>query len=81
MSKDVTMEAIEELFNDTLDKKFDEKLGPIIKTQRTHSAALEELLIEKKKREENKQVHDYRVENLEGWAGKVGKKLDIKFEV
>jgi hypothetical protein len=81
MPKNVTMEAIEDLFNDTLDKKFDEKLGPVIKTQREHSTALEELLLDKKKRGENQQVHDYRVENLEGWAGKAGKKLDIKFEV
>lgn len=71
------MEAIEELF----DYKFESALEPIKKTQREHSAALEELLLDKKKREENKQVHDYRVENLEGWAGKVAKKLDIKFEV
>jgi hypothetical protein len=97
MQKDVTLKAIGDLLDRKLDEKLDERFGvefderfdkklksgveSIMTTLRKHSAMLEELLVEKRKREENKQIRDYRVENLEGWAGKVGKKLEIKFEV
>ena len=76
----ITLEGISELLKLELD--------PIKKTQAEHTktlrtlgGAVDELLTEKRKRDENKIVRDYRVSNLEEWAVKAAKKLNLKFEV
>lgn len=74
---DVTLKAIEEL----LDNMFDKKLEPIQKTLDAHTAALEQVLTEKKNREDEKIVNAHRFERLEQWATLAGKKLGIKLEL
>ena len=76
MSK-VTLEAIEELFG----KKMDEKLEPIRATQRQHTAALDELLTEKKNKTNNETVSAHRFDRLEHWAQEVGPKVGVKLEL
>jgi len=62
-----TLEAIESL----LDDKFDEKLKPVLKTLSQHTAALTQLLTEKKNRDDAKTVKENRLDYLEKWAKQV----------
>ena len=82
---EVTLEAIEELFDakleEKLDQKFDEKLAPILKTQAQHTAALSVLMSEKKTKDDNQTVSDRRLDRLENWGQKVGKKTGVKLEL
>ena len=71
----VTLEAIEGL----LDDKLDEKLKPVLQTLAQHTAALAQLLTEKKKKDDNKTVGDDRLEYLEKWAKQVSQKFGIEF--
>ena len=76
MSK-VTLEAIEQLF----DQKMDEKFEPFRDILSHHTAALEQLLTERKNKEDNTTVAAHRVERLEHWAQDVGPKVGIKLEL
>lgn len=72
---DVTLKAI----GDLLDDKLDEKLKPVLKTLAQHTAALTQLLTEKKKKDDNKTVDNGRLEYLEKWAKQVSQKFGVEF--
>lgn len=74
----VTLKAIEDLMDNMLDKKLDEKLEPVIKTQKQHTAALAQLMTEKKAKDDSKTVTGDRLDNLEEWGQKVGDKVGVK---
>jgi hypothetical protein len=74
----VTLEAIEKLLDGKL-SPINTKLEAIEEVLVHHTAALEVLLTEKKKRDDNKAVADHRVEYLERWAKQVSQKLGIEF--
>ena len=83
----ITLEGIaniirEELkpVNERLDK-VESMLGTIETIQNQHTAALTQLLTEKKNKEEEKLVSAERVDRLEHWAQQVGLKLGIKLEL
>ena len=78
---DVTLKAIEELMDGMLDKKLDEKLEPIKQTQAQHTASLELLLSERKKKDGNELVSSHRLDRLEEWGKEVGSKVEIKLEL
>lgn len=78
--KRINLKEFEELLDIKLDEKFDTRLVPIQKTLNEHKVILDELLLEKRNRDDDKNVKYYRVGRLETWAQKVGKKVDIKFE-
>lgn len=75
---DVTLKAIEGLLDGKL-SPINTKLQAIEEVLAQHTAALEVLLTEKKKRDDNKAVGDHRVEYLESWAKQVSQKLGIEF--
>ena len=78
------MEAIARL----LKKELGSELGPV-KTRlsaieevlATHTAALEQLLTEKKNKDDNNIVNAHRIDRLEKWALLAGKKFGIKLEL
>lgn len=74
----VTLEAIEGLLDGKL-SPINTKLEDIEEVLVQHTTALEVLLTEKKKRDDNKTVADHRVEYLENWAKQVSQKLGIEF--
>ena len=83
----ITLEGIaniirEELkpVNERLDK-VESMLGTIETIQNQHTAALTQLLTEKKNKEEEKLVSAERFDRLEHWAQQVGLKLGIKLEL
>jgi hypothetical protein len=76
----VTLVAIEELMDNILDKKLDEKLEPIKKVQAQHTASLELLLSERGKKDDNHIVVSHRLDRLEKWGKKVGEKVDLKLD-
>lgn len=83
----ITLEGIanvirEELkpVNERLDK-VESMLGTIETIQNQHTAALTQLLTEKKNKEEEKLVFAERFDRLEHWAQQVGLKLGIKLEL
>jgi hypothetical protein len=49
------------------------------KTLSAHTQALDQLLTEKKNRDDNKTVHDDRLDYLEKWAKEVSQKFGIEF--
>ena len=73
----VTLEAIGELF----DQKMDEKLEPIKIVLAQHTAALEQLMSEKKTETNNETVSAHRFDRLELWAQQVGPKVGVKLEL
>jgi hypothetical protein len=81
---EVTIEAIAKL----LKEEFKIELDPIkatlaehTKILNIHTAALDQLLTEKKNREDEKIVNVHRFERLERWAVQAGEKLGIKLEL
>lgn len=81
---EVTIEAIAKL----LKEEFKIELGPIkatlaehTKILNIHTAALDQLLKEKKARDEEETVSAERFDRLEHWAVLAGKKLGIKLEL
>ncbi len=60
---------------------FSSRFDSIESTLTAHTAALEQLLTEKKNRDEEKIVNAERFERLEHWAVLAGKKLGIKLEL
>ena len=75
----VTLEGIAALLKVELDP-ITKTLAENTKTLALHTAALETLLTEKKKRDDNKTVGDSRLEYLENWAKQVSQKLGINFK-
>lgn len=82
----VTLESISAVIKSELEP-VNTKLGAIeetlvehTKTLAQHTAALEQLLMEKKNRDDNKTVGDGRMDYLEAWAKQVGQKLGIDFK-
>lgn len=78
---EVTLEAIENLLESKLEEKLEEKLEPIRAVQRAHTTMLEQLMTEKKTKEDNNTVTEYRFERLEKWGEKVGSSVGIKLEL
>ena len=82
----ITLEGIAEVIreelkpvNERLDK-IETRLSNVEQTVNLHTAALEQLLTEKKNREDNKTVSDGRLEYIEHWAKQVSQKLGIEFK-
>lgn len=78
---DVTLEAIEHLLDSKLEEKLEEKLGPIKATLAQHTGQLEQLITERKVRDENKAVETFRVDRLEIWAQKAGDTIWVKIDL
>jgi hypothetical protein len=78
---ELTLKAIEDLLDLKLDEKFDVKLAPIQKTLGQHTTMLDGLAKDVKKVLDEKTVTEHRLERLEDWGQKVGKKLEIKLEL
>ena len=83
----ITLEGIanvirEELkpVNERLDK-VESMLGTIETIQNQHTAALTQLLTEKKNKEEEKLVSAERFDRLEHWARQVGLRIGIKLKL
>ncbi|HLK63259.1 MAG TPA: hypothetical protein VKU19_07455 [Bryobacteraceae bacterium] len=77
MSNEVTMKAIEELLDTTLDKK----LEPILKTLTQHTAALAALMAEYKDRDDATAIAAFRFDRLEKWAQQVGSKIGVNLDL
>jgi hypothetical protein len=77
---EVTLKAIEDLLDSKLDEKFEEKLKPMYKTLEAHTTMLEQIITEKKNKDDNTTVAVYRFDRLETWAKKVGEKIGISPE-
>ncbi len=78
---EVTLKAIEELMDNMLDKKFDEKLRPIQLTLNSHTKSLETLISERNIKDENKLVSEHRLDRLEEWEKQVGDKVQIQLDL
>lgn len=50
-------------------------------TLKAHGEQLDELVTDKRNRDNDKTIKDYRVSQLEEWAIKAGNKINLKFEV
>lgn len=74
----VTLEGIAALLKVELDP-IRKTLAENTKTLTQHTAALEQLLTEKKKRDDNKTVSTGRLDYLENWAKQVSRKLGVQF--
>jgi septal ring factor EnvC (AmiA/AmiB activator) len=74
---DVVREELKPLKEDIAEIKT--RLTSLETTVSLHTAALEQLLTEKKNREDNKMVSDGRLEYIEHWAKQVSQKLGIEF--
>ena len=81
---EVTIEAIAKLLKEEFKIELDPiktRLVAIEEVLATHTAALEQLLTEKKNKDEGKTISAERFDRLEHWAFQVGKKLGIKLEL
>ena len=73
---EITLKAIEEL----VERVFDKKLEPIKTTLESHTTSLEQLVMKKNLKDQEKTVAVYRFDRLEKWAKRVGEKLGISPE-
>jgi hypothetical protein len=81
---EITLENIAKTMEAVLKQEIEPintRLDNIEKTQALHSASLEQLITEKKGREDNDKVSTHRFDRLEKWAKEVGNKVDIKIEL
>ena len=83
----VTLEGIAALLKVELEPvntrltSIEEKLAEHTKTLSQHTAALEQLLTEKKKKTDNETVSAHRFDRLEHFAEQVSQRLGIKLEL
>ena len=80
---EITLEAIAKTVGKVIKQELepiDRKLNTIEKTLESHTLALDQLVLDKKTREEEKIVSIHRFERLEKWARRVGEQLGIKLE-
>lgn len=81
----VTLEAIENLFDSKLEEKLEakleEKLAPIRTTLDNHTAILEQLTTQQKNKTDENTVSVYRVDRLEAWAEKAGSQIGVPLEL
>ena len=73
----VTLEAIEDLF----DRKMDEKLEPLKHVLSQHTAALDQLMKASLNKDDERLVTTHRLDRLEHWAKIVGQKSGVKLEI
>jgi hypothetical protein len=78
---EVTLEAIEHLLDLKLEEKLESKLEPIKQTLENHTTLLDGIAKDVKLLKDEKIITTNRLDNLETWGQKVGKKVEIGLEL